>query len=101
MAMKKDRTIYDLKAWEIDAWGMTTTEPQVAMCVTNKGKVVTIKLCAEIYFMPCDLASDSKDFYHITSFEFWLAGFNKHHGTECKNMRDIRDFYRKGGALHW
>lgn len=98
--MKKDRTAYDLQAWEL-GW----CNPSVAMIVYENKKddasVIKIGLYDEIRFMPCDLASDSNNLYQIISFQSWLLGFNIHHKTDCKTMDDIKDYYRKEGAKLW
>lgn len=81
---------------------MTSINPRIVMTRTDpKGVIKSIDLCNEITFMPCDLASDSKDFYEITSFDYWLMHFNIHHGVRCENMEDIKEFYRKEGARLW
>jgi hypothetical protein len=99
----KARTIYDLDAWEL-----FEVRPSIVMIISDKnGKVRTIKPCQKVSFMPVDLVQDSRDFYEIISFEQWIKGFNKHHSDvfniklECKDMKDVQQFYAKVGATFW
>lgn len=91
---KKNRTIYDLKTWEMLSSG------EIVVIIQDKnGKVWTIDFTNALTFTQ----NDTNDFYiyMILPFSHWLAGFNAHKSTDCKTFEDIRDYYRKGGALHW
>lgn len=93
----KTRSKYDLNAWEL-----MELYPTVVMIVSNKnGQISTIMPASKITFMPCELAADSRDFYEIIGFETWLKGFSLHHKVKCKTFDDVKEFYKKGGALLW
>jgi hypothetical protein len=94
MARKEKRTIYDLKAWE-----MLSSGEIVVIIQDSLKRVVTIDFVNALSFAQRDISDGYM--YMILPFSHWLAGFNARQGTECKTFEDIRDYYRKGGVLHW
>ena len=95
MSKKKARTQYDLQAWE-----MLTDKPEVVLMVTDsKGDIIQVEPCINVSFVVYD--SFKGCILNIIGFDRWLYNFNKYHGVKCYSMNDIREFYKKGGALHW
>lgn len=94
MAKKIKRTIYDLMAWELLSSG-----DLVVIIQDAKRKVITIDFCNIINFDQRDIIDGY--IYMIVPFSHWIAGFNVNHNVMCKTFEDIKDYYRKGGVLHW
>lgn len=93
--MKRERTIYDLQAWEL----IITRADLVLIVKDCESTVLAIDICNQVTFKPRDLGEDN--IYTIIPFNQWVVGFSKFHNVRCFTLEDVREFYRKGGALHW
>jgi hypothetical protein len=93
--MRRERTMYDLQAWEL----IITHADLVLIVQDSESTILAVDLCSKIHFKPRDLGEDN--IYTILPFDKWVAGFSKHHRVSCWTLEDVREFYRKEGAKLW